>query len=144
LASMGCKYVEWPPEKKSTAKIMWWRSEDENSNARLGSTWPLLHTNRGVAKVFFGRQEPACCQAVRLSFQPLIFSQSAVFFSHNKSVNSTFNRLFSVKQTSRVIHKLHTLVPVIVGLHWKIGSGECFNSCCQVVSQFNGFEYFCR
>jgi hypothetical protein len=33
-------------------------------------------------------------QPVRLSFQPLIFSQPAVFFSHSKSVNSIFSRLF--------------------------------------------------
>jgi hypothetical protein len=38
-------------------------------------------------------------QLVRLSFQPLIFSQPTVFFSHNKSTNSTFNRLFSAKRT---------------------------------------------
>jgi hypothetical protein len=37
-------------------------------------------------------------QPVRLSFQPLIFSQPEVFFSHNKSVNNTFNRLFSAKR----------------------------------------------
>jgi hypothetical protein len=36
-------------------------------------------------------------QPVRLSFQPLIFSQQAVFFSHNKSTNSTFSRLFSAQ-----------------------------------------------
>jgi hypothetical protein len=34
-----------------------------------------------------------------LSFQPLIFSQPAVFFSHNKSANGTFSRLFSAKRT---------------------------------------------
>jgi hypothetical protein len=31
---------------------------------------------------------------ISLSFQPLIFSQPAVFFSHNKSTNNTFSRLF--------------------------------------------------
>jgi hypothetical protein len=35
----------------------------------------------------------------RLSFQPLISSQPAVFFSHNKLANSTFSRLFSAKRT---------------------------------------------
>jgi hypothetical protein len=41
-------------------------------------------------------------QPVRLSFQPLIFSQPAVFFSHDKSANSTFSRLFSA-QTNRLV-----------------------------------------
>jgi hypothetical protein len=36
---------------------------------------------------------------VRLSFQSLIFSQLAVFFSHNKLTNSTFSRLFSAQRT---------------------------------------------
>jgi hypothetical protein len=36
-------------------------------------------------------------QLVRLSFQPFIFSQPAVFFSHNKSANSIFNHLFSAQ-----------------------------------------------
>jgi hypothetical protein len=36
-------------------------------------------------------------QPVRLSFQPFIFSQSAVFFSYSKSVNSAFSRLFSAQ-----------------------------------------------
>jgi hypothetical protein len=35
---------------------------------------------------------------VRLSFQPLISSQTTVFFSHSKSVNSTFSRLFLAKR----------------------------------------------
>jgi hypothetical protein len=37
--------------------------------------------------------------AVRLSFQPLISSQPAVFFSYNKSANSIFIRSFSAKRT---------------------------------------------
>jgi hypothetical protein len=37
-------------------------------------------------------------QLARLNFRPLIFSQSAVFFFHNKSANSTFSRLFSAKR----------------------------------------------
>jgi hypothetical protein len=34
---------------------------------------------------------------VRLSFQSFNFSQLAVFFSHNKSANSIFSRLFSAQ-----------------------------------------------
>jgi hypothetical protein len=41
---------------------------------------------------------------VRLSFQPLIFSQPAVFFSHTKSANSTFSRLFSA-QANRLVQQ---------------------------------------
>jgi hypothetical protein len=37
-------------------------------------------------------------QPVRSNFQPFIFSQPAVFFSHNKAANSIFSRLFSASQ----------------------------------------------
>jgi hypothetical protein len=37
--------------------------------------------------------------SVRLSYKPYFFSQRTVFFSHNKSVNSTFSRGFSAKRT---------------------------------------------
>jgi hypothetical protein len=46
---------------------------------------------------------PRLIPSVRLSFQPLIFRQPAVFFSHIKSANSTFSRLFSAKRTGRSI-----------------------------------------
>jgi hypothetical protein len=51
-------------------------------------------------------------QPVRLSFQPLIFSQSAVFFSHNKSANNTFSRLFSA-QANRLEHRSVASVKVV-------------------------------
>jgi len=36
---------------------------------------------------------------VRLSYEPYYFSERTVFFSHNKSANSTFSHGFSAKQT---------------------------------------------
>jgi hypothetical protein len=42
-----------------------------------------------------------------LSFQPLIFSQPAVFFSHNKSANSIFSRLFLAKRTGMLLASGH-------------------------------------
>jgi hypothetical protein len=42
----------------------------------------------------------ACSVRLSLSFQPLIFSQSIIFFSHNKPANSTFSHLFSAKRTT--------------------------------------------
>jgi hypothetical protein len=41
---------------------------------------------------------------VRLSFQSLIFIQPAVFFSHNKSANSTFSCLFSAQANRLFIY----------------------------------------
>jgi hypothetical protein len=43
-----------------------------------------------VSSNLVGSPEP-----VRLSFQSLISSQPTVFFSHNKSANNIFSRLFS-------------------------------------------------
>jgi hypothetical protein len=38
---------------------------------------------------------------VRLSFRTIIFSQSVVFFSHNKLDNSIFSRLFLAKRLAK-------------------------------------------
>jgi len=35
----------------------------------------------------------------RLSYEPYYFSERTIFFSHNKSANSTFSHGFSAKQT---------------------------------------------
>ena len=36
---------------------------------------------------------------VRLFYEPYLFSEKIMFFSRNKSVNSTFNHDFSAKRT---------------------------------------------
>jgi hypothetical protein len=54
-----------------------------------------LASCREVEKIYISKRKGQMYnQHVRLSFQPLIFSQPIVFFSHTKSVNSTFSRLF--------------------------------------------------
>jgi hypothetical protein len=51
-------------------------------------------------------------QPVRLSFQPLIFNQPAMFFSHTKSVNSTFSRLFSAQANRLIVRSLKNTAEV--------------------------------
>jgi hypothetical protein len=59
-----------------------------------------LHSLNVLKKILYSQNEQLATitQPVRLNFQPFIFSQPAVFFSHNKPANSTFSRLFSAKR----------------------------------------------
>jgi len=40
-----------------------------------------------------------CSLGLRLAYKPYFFSQRTVFFSHNKSANSTFSHGLSAKRT---------------------------------------------
>ena len=41
---------------------------------------------------------------VRLAYKPYFFSQRTIFFSYNKSVNSTFSHSLSIKQRRQLLH----------------------------------------
>jgi hypothetical protein len=53
----------------------------------------IQHQHTTLSSIVFVPRDP-----VRLSFQPYFFSEGTVFFSHNKSANSTFQLVFSAKR----------------------------------------------
>jgi hypothetical protein len=50
-----------------------------------------------------------------LTFEPFIFSQPTVFFSHNKSANNIFSRLFSVKRTGCELGSSFCIARLLIG-----------------------------
>ena len=68
----------------------------------------MLHNTPPVLRVATS-EAPAQCSAlltagkrhVRLAYKPYFFSQRIIFFSHNKSANSTFSHDLSAKRTGQ-------------------------------------------
>jgi hypothetical protein len=76
-----------------------------------------MNCNYQKSLVILSHNLPNIYEPVRLSFEPFIFSQPAVFFSHNKSTNSTFRRLFSAKRTGCIMKLAH--LQIEVALWWR-------------------------
>jgi hypothetical protein len=70
------------------------KSEEESNKILLNNDaeWDL---RKKIVKSHMFIRQSLCLGPVRLSYQPYFFSDGTVFFSHNKSLNSTFQLIFS-------------------------------------------------
>ena len=58
-------------------------------------TWNCFFSSKLASNIASGKRHGLVC----LSYEPYYFSERTVFFSHNKSANSTFSHDFSAKRT---------------------------------------------
>jgi len=79
------------------------KKEESNLNSKSALNCCCFKVGTGASKKFYNQKEKIESgthrRLIRLAYNPYFFGQRTVFFSHNKSVNSTFSHGLSAKRT---------------------------------------------